>query len=146
MFGGNKNNENNGVAAAPRGEGGGGLNTISSGTVIVGNINAEGDMRIEGKVVGTIVCNSRLVVSATGMIEGSIDARNAIIEGEIKGDVITRELLQIDKTGKVFGDVFTQKLVVQMGAIFTGNCKMGDAAKDMLAKTPAKPQELLGKK
>jgi len=147
MFGSKNNNDSSSKPAAqvPRGEGGG-LNTISTGTVIVGNINAEGDMRIEGKVIGTIVCNSRLVISASGYIEGNIDARNAIIEGEIRGNVVTRELLQIDKTGKVFGDVFTQKLVVQMGATFTGNCKMGDAAKDMLSKTPPKPQDLLNKK
>jgi cytoskeletal protein CcmA (bactofilin family) len=98
-------------------------------------------MRIEGKVIGTLVCNSKLVVSGTGYIEGSVDARNAVVEGEIKGNVITRELLQIDKSGKVYGDIFTQKLVVQMGATFTGNCKMGDAAQDMLNKKPARPAE-----
>ncbi|MEZ4687826.1 MAG: polymer-forming cytoskeletal protein [Bacteroidia bacterium] len=139
MFG---KNETNGrqpeVATRP---GAGGTNTISRGTVIEGNITAEGDMRIEGKVIGTLVCNSKLVVSGTGYIEGAVDARNAVVEGEIKGNVVTRELLQIDKSGKVHGDIFTQKLVVQMGATFTGNCKMGDAAKDMLNKKQARPSE-----
>lgn len=142
MFG-NKNENNAGKPATTPNSATGGLNTISGGTVIVGNVNAEGDMRIEGKIIGTVVCNARLVVSASGYIEGSVDARNAIIEGEIKGNIITRELLQIDKTGKVNGDIITQKLVVQMGAAFTGNCKMGDAAKDALSKTPAKPKDLL---
>lgn len=147
MFG-NKNNDTNGSKpASPQSQGGsGGLNTISNGTVIVGSINAEGDMRIEGKIIGTVTCSSRLVVSASGYIEGSIDAKNAIIEGEVKGNVITRDVLQIDKTGKVFGDIFTSKLVIQMGAMFTGNCKMGDAAKDQLSKMPPKPQELLASK
>jgi cytoskeletal protein CcmA (bactofilin family) len=114
----------------------GNWNKIAKGTVVMGNINAEGDLRIEGKVVGTIICNSKLVVSETGQIEGDIDARNATVEGEIKGNVVTRELLQIDKTGKITGDIYTQKLVVQMGAIFTGTCKMGDAAKEVLGKNP----------
>ena len=43
------------------------LNTISKGTVLVGDINAEGDLRIEGKVIGTLVCNSKLIVSSTGL-------------------------------------------------------------------------------
>jgi cytoskeletal protein CcmA (bactofilin family) len=122
-----------------------GLNTISKGTVIVGNINAEGDLRIEGKVIGTLVCNSKLIISGTGYVEGSIDARNATIEGEIKGNVVTRELLSVDKTGKIYGDIFTQKLVVQMGATFTGTCKMGDAAKDALSKTPQRAADMLNK-
>lgn len=143
MFG-NKNNDTNGSKpASPQAQGSSGLNTISSGTVIVGNINAEGDMRIEGKIIGTVTCSSRLVVSASGYIEGSIDAKNVIIEGEVKGNVVTRDVLQIDKTGKIFGDIFTSKLVIQMGAMFTGSCKMGEAAKDQLSKVPPKPQELL---
>ncbi|RMG27857.1 MAG: polymer-forming cytoskeletal protein [Bacteroidetes bacterium] len=120
-------------------------NIISAGTVVLGNINAEGDLRVEGQVIGTLVCNSKLVVSESGYIEGSVDARNATIEGEIKGNVVTRELLQIDKTGKIFGDIFTQKLVVQMGAIFTGSSKMSDAAKEVLTKTPQRAKDLLAK-
>lgn len=120
-------------------------NIISEGTVVVGNINAEGDLRVEGKVIGTLVCNSKLVVSGTGYIEGSVDARVATVEGEIKGNVVTRELLTIDKTGKIFGDIFTQKLVVQMGAVFTGSSKMAEAAKDMLTKTPQRAKDLLAK-
>lgn len=118
-------------------------NIISEGTVVVGNINAEGDLRVEGKVIGTLVCNSKLVVSGTGYIEGNVDARVATVEGEIKGNVVTRELLTIDKTGKIFGDIFTQKLVVQMGAVFTGSSKMAEAAKDMLTKTPPRAKDLL---
>ncbi len=118
-------------------------NVISEGTVVVGNINAEGDLRVEGKVIGTLVCNSRLVVSETGYIEGNVDSRVATVEGEIKGNVVTRELLTIDKTGKIFGDIFTQKLVVQMGAVFTGSSKMAEAAKDMLTRTPERAKDLL---
>lgn len=146
MFGNKTNETNTGKSTTQPLTGSGGLNTISTGTVILGDVSAEGDMRIEGKVIGTIVCNSRLVVSASGYIEGSVDAKNAIVEGEIKGNVIIRELLQLDKTGKIQGDIVTSKLVVQMGATFTGNCKMGDAAKDQLAKNQAKPQDLIGKK
>lgn len=122
-----------------------GRNVISAGTVIVGNINAEGDLRVEGQVIGTLVCNSKLVVSESGYIEGNVDARNATVEGEIKGNVVTRELLQIAKTGKIFGDIFTQKLVVEMGAIFTGSSSMSEAAKDVLTKTPQRAKELLAK-
>jgi len=144
MFGSKNENSRPKVSSSsiPK-SGGDRRNIISEGTVVVGNINAEGDLRVEGKVIGTLVCNSKLVVSETGYIEGNVDARMATIEGEIKGNVVTRELLTIDKTGKIFGDIFTQKLVVQMGAIFTGSSKMAEAAKDMLTKTPQRAKDLL---
>lgn len=147
MFGNKNANENPSktMSSSSRSSDVRGLNTISKGTVIVGNINAEGDLRIEGKVVGTLVCNSKLIISGTGYVEGSIDARNATIEGEIKGNVITRELLSVEKTGKIYGDIFTQKLVIAMGGTFTGTCKMGDAAKDALAKTPQRAADMLSK-
>ena len=106
MFGSNKS-ETISKPPLPQGKDAG-LNTISVGTTIVGNIEAEGDMRVEGRIIGTVICNSRLIISASGFIEGDVDARNAIIEGEIKGNVVARELLQIDKTGRIFGDISTR--------------------------------------
>ncbi|MEM7372870.1 MAG: polymer-forming cytoskeletal protein [Bacteroidota bacterium] len=145
MFGNKNENNRPKVTSSSTSKGEVRRNVISEGTVVVGNINAEGDLRVEGKVIGTLVCNSKLIISGAGYIEGNVDARVATVEGEIKGNVVTRELLTIDKTGKIFGDIFTQKLVVQMGAIFTGSSKMAEAAKDMLTKQPQRAKDLLQK-
>lgn len=101
------------------------LNIIGKGTVITGNITAAGDMRVEGKITGMVICKSKLVLSPDGVIEGNIDAQQATLAGEVKGTVIARQLLQIMETGKVQGDIVTEKLIVQLGAYFTGNCRMG---------------------
>jgi cytoskeletal protein CcmA (bactofilin family) len=101
------------------------LNIIGRGTVITGNITAAGDMRVEGRITGTVICKAKLVLSPDGVIEGNIDAQQATIAGEVKGTVISRQLLQIMETGKVLGDIVTEKLIVQLGAYFTGNCRMG---------------------
>ena len=107
------------------------LNTISRGTVIEGKIHTKGDIRIEGKVIGTVTCESKLVIGEHGYVEGFVDARNAHVSGQIKGEVICRELLQLQEKARVEGDIFTQKLSVQVGAAFTGNCQMGESAKTM---------------
>ena len=146
MFGNNKNEPIRSTPSPSPGKGNEArINKIASGTVVVGDVNAEGDFRVEGKVIGNLVCSSRLVVSETGYIEGTVDAKNITVEGEIRGNVITREILQIDKTGKIYGDVFTQKLVVQVGAVFTGNSYMSEAAKEVLSKAPQKSKDLLEK-
>jgi cytoskeletal protein CcmA (bactofilin family) len=108
-----------------KGEADGSLNIIGRGTEIQGNITATGDMRVEGRIKGTITCKARLVLSPEGVVEGNIDAVQATIAGDVKGTVVARQLLHIQETGKVLGDIFTEKLIVQLGAFFSGNCRMG---------------------
>jgi cytoskeletal protein CcmA (bactofilin family) len=116
----------------------GNLSTIAQGVVITGDLICEGIVRVEGIIKGSVTCKARLVVGAKGKIEGSVDARNATVEGEIHGGLIVRELLQIMATGKIFGEVVTEKLTMEAGGIFTGKCKMGAEARDILAKAPIK--------
>ena len=105
------------------------LNTISRGTVIEGKISTTGDIRVEGKVVGTVTCKAKLVVGKDGSVDGFVDANNAIIAGTVVGEVVCRGLLQLEKDATVTGDIYTQRLVVQDGANFSGNCRMGEEAK-----------------
>lgn len=110
------------------------LNTITRGTVLEGRITTDGDIRVEGVVKGSIHCKSKLSVGEHGVVEGNIDARIAIISGTVKGTVVVRDLLQLQETGKIQGDIITQKLSVQVGALFTGNCRMGQEARHQLEK------------
>ena len=118
-------------------------NTISKGTILVGNITTKGDIVVEGRVIGTITCASKLVIGDNGYVEGNIDAKNANIAGEVNGTVVVRELCQLQEKGKITGDIYTQKLAVQVGANFTGSCRMGEDAKTMLGKAPEKIEEVI---
>ena len=122
------------------------LNTIAAGTVLEGSIITEGDIRIEGTVKGKITCNSKLVIGENGVVEGNVDARNAHISGKVKGEVVIRELLQLQRSGNIEGNLYTQKLAVEVGAEFTGNCTMGSAAKSVLDKAPERAAEALARK
>ena len=121
------------------------LNTISQGTVLVGNITTKGDIRIEGKILGTVVCGSKLVIGENGVVEGNIDAKNANIAGEVKGTVVVRELLQLQEKGKIQGDIYTLRLAVQVGAFFSGHCSMGEDARATLSRPPEKIEEVIRK-
>lgn len=122
------------------------LNTISRGTVIEGKISAAGDIRVEGKVVGTVTCKAKLVVGKDGSVEGFVDASNAIVAGKVEGTVVCRGLLQLEKTATVKGDIYTQRLVVQDGANFSGNCSMGEEAKTLGEKARKNAAENPGRR
>ena len=103
-------------------------NHINSDTVIEGSIKAKGNLRIDGVLKGTLECQGRLVVGATGTIEGEIHCENAEIEGTLKANITVSDLLSLKSTAKVSGDILTKKLAIEPGATFTGSCTMGTGA------------------
>ncbi len=111
-------------------------NNISKGTVLEGNIETYGNIRVEGKIIGNIRSKSKVVLAPTAVIEGNIQAQNAEIEGEVKGYVEVSELLTLKKTANVHGDIVTTKLVVESGGLFNGSCKMGESIKEIKLGQP----------
>lgn len=100
-------------------------NNIGKGTVLQGNIETFGNIRIEGKVLGNITSKSKVVLGQSSHVDGNILAQNAEIEGEVKGLLEVTELLVLKPTAVVHGDITTNKLLVESGATFNGGCKMG---------------------
>ena len=59
------------------------------------------------------------------MIDGEVDCQNAIIEGTFIGNLKVAELLTVKENAKINGDIKTDKINIQAGASFNGNCSMG---------------------
>lgn len=119
--------------------GSGSINIISNGTVIEGEIKSNGDIRIDGTVLGSVTSKSKVVIGATGSVEGDVHCQNADISGAVKGSTNVVEMLFLKSHARINGDIHTGKLVVEVGASFTGNCNMGPAIKDI--KHADKPEE-----
>ena len=106
-------------------------NVIGKGTVLEGNIETSGNIRIEGRINGSIKSKSKIALGHSSHVEGNITAQNADIEGGVKGKIDISEVLILKATAVVHGDISTSKLVVEPGAVFNGSCKMGAAIKDI---------------
>lgn len=106
-------------------------NNIGKGTVVEGNIETFGNIRIEGKVNGSIKSKSKVVLGQSSFIEGNIAAQNAEISGEVKGVVEISEQLVLRPSAVIDGDIITNKLIVESGATFNGGCKMGVQQKEI---------------
>ncbi len=104
------------------------VNIIGEGTSIQGDINSNGDIRVDGKITGTIVSKAKVAVGPTGEVIGDIVCKNADISGKIKGKINISELLFLKSTSVLEGSVKTEKLVIESGAKFNGDCKMGKVA------------------
>lgn len=102
------------------------LNTIiGPASNIVGDLNIQGGLRVDGSVTGKIIAKGPLTVGHEGRITApSIEATNATIGGFVDGDVLAPERIRLERTARVNGNLKTKILIIEEGAIFNGNTDM----------------------
>lgn len=101
------------------------INSIMEGTSIEGEVRTDSNIRIDGRVKGTVHVRGRLIVGATGLVEGDVHCQSSDIEGTVNGKIACQDLLSLKATARLTGDILTKKLSIEPGAVFTGNCNMG---------------------
>lgn len=102
------------------------INLIGGGTEITGDINSNGDLRIDGILTGNITTKGKVVVGETGRIKGEISCKNADVSGSVEGKISVVDLLALKSSSRVIGDITTGKFSVEPGSRFTGYCNMTD--------------------
>ncbi len=105
------------------------VNTIGKGTSINGDVKSNGDFRIDGDLKGSIKSDGKIVIGATGNVEGEISCQNADISGSVKANIKVKELLSLKASCNVNGEIVTNKLAIEPGARFSGNCSMDNQEK-----------------
>lgn len=100
------------------------INMISQGTEIIGTLKTNTDIRISGKLDGTIESLGKVIVSTGGLITGDVKGKEADVAGTINGELVVSERLILRQTAIVKGDISTKSLLVEEGARFDGACKM----------------------
>ncbi len=98
-----------------------------------GNFSSGGSVRIDGTVNGDINVTETVILGATGVINGDIEAKVAIIGGEIIGSINAPEKTELTSTARVLGDITTKTIVIDENAIFQGSCNMNQ---DVSSKRP----------
>ncbi|MCQ2228438.1 MAG: polymer-forming cytoskeletal protein [Bacteroidales bacterium] len=113
-------------------------NIIGAGTKIVGDIDTNGDLRVDGIIEGNIVSKGKLVLGQGGNIKGTIKCSNAEISGTFDGKVEVSELLSLRNTAVFKGEMTIGKLSIEPGATFNGSCNMAEKNKTAATADSAK--------
>ncbi|MFV0566174.1 MAG: polymer-forming cytoskeletal protein [Flavobacteriaceae bacterium] len=106
-------------------------NIVAQGTTLMGDLNSEGDFRIDGNVEGTIKTKGKVVLGKTGRITGTLEAVDAYFEGLFSGKLLLSGTLTLKSSAKVEGEVLVKKLAVDPGASFNVSCTMKAAANEL---------------
>jgi len=100
------------------------LSMIAGDLKVIGDLETNGVVKIEGQVEGTIRADTQVLVSQGALIQGDVHTKEAIIGGEVKGVVHADERVEIQATAVVNGDILTKRIVVLEGGRVNGSVKM----------------------
>jgi cytoskeletal protein CcmA (bactofilin family) len=107
---------------------GSGTSLIGAGTTLKGDITSNGDIRIDGSLVGNIHCSAKVVIGANGVVQGDINGQQADIMGKVTGTIKVKDLLQLKGGSNINGNIQAAKLQIEPTANFNGECHMTPAA------------------
>jgi cytoskeletal protein CcmA (bactofilin family) len=107
-----------------KGKASGSTSLLSKKVNIVGDIQGNEDIHLEGRFKGTIKISGNIFIGQTGVVEADVEADNIIIQGKINGNVVARQQLQIQSLGQLIGDCSAQSIDIKEGAVFEGRSNM----------------------
>ena len=94
---------------------------------IQGDLNSEGNIRIQGQVTGKVKTSQSVHVSEGAKIAADVLAGNVVVSGEVQGNMKISGSLILQATARVVGDISCAVLRVEDGAQYTGKCTMSGA-------------------
>ena len=111
---------------------------LSSDLVVTGDLNSNGEIQVDGKIIGDINTKS-LLVGKTANVKGGIIADDVRVHGTVDGQ-IKAHTVTLAKTAHVVGDILHVNLSIETGAFLEGLCKrmmdteLADASKINITK------------
>jgi len=109
---------------------------IAKGVKLEGEFKSQGDVLIEGEVVGNIQTEGLLTAGPESVIKAGIVAADAVIAGKVEGNLQIKHRLEIRSTAKVEGDTVCQTIGIEAGAMLQGQVRCGEET-----KAPADPAQ-----
>lgn len=101
-----------------------GQSLIGPTVVIKGEVTAEEDLLVKGRIEGFIDHSQTVTIHAEGTVAAEVKAREVLVEGTVDGNVYGTQRVQIAETGNVNGNVYAPRVGVLEGASFKGAIDM----------------------
>ena len=113
------------------------ISIIGPGMTIVGSVETDGTVRIEGTVDGSIRAGKAVVIGKQGLVTGDISTQDAVISGRVEGTLVAASRLELQSTCHIDGEVHTRRMQLEEGAVLNGNVHMGQDLPKDVTKSPA---------
>ena len=89
-----------------------------------GELHADEELLIRGRIEGTITHSQRITVCGEGVVKANIRAQTIVVEGTVEGDLSAEKAIQIKDTARLKGNVAAPSVSIVEGANFNGGVSM----------------------
>lgn len=120
-----KTNEESGTQPGREGV----ISIIGPGMRVTGDCQAEGTLRIEGNVKGTVRAGKAVVVGKDGVVDGDVITQDAVVGGRVAGSIIAESRLELQATCVVEGEIKARRIKLEEGGKVNGMVQIGDVSR-----------------
>lgn len=89
-----------------------------------GELSADENLLIRGRIEGTINHSSSLTVGDGGHIKANVAAEYIVVEGRVEGDLKGSKCVKIRESAKIDGNIVSPNVSLVEGATFNGKIDM----------------------
>ncbi len=119
----------------------GNLSIVGEGMRITGELEADGIVRIEGKVEGSVRSVGQVLIAESGVVNGDVHTRQAVVGGKVHGGIYAQERVEVQTDSLIDGDIVTPQIVVQEGGKVNGHIRMAKPDMPPATKKPEAKEE-----
>ena len=89
-----------------------------------GELKAQEDLKVEGRIEGTIHHQQRLVVGSKGEVVANVTAASIDVDGKVQGDMHAKKSIKVTQSAIVRGNLRAPSVSITEGANFNGSVTM----------------------
>ncbi len=114
------------------------ISVLGQSVVFKGDLEAEEDLMIDGRVEGTITHRAdHLTIGPHGNVKADIMAHRVLVQGHVAGNIRASESIVIEPSAHVAGNLFAPRIGLKEGAEFDGCIQMTGASANASKTQPA---------
>jgi len=116
---------------------------IGSTTVVRGNIRADGDLEILGRVDGDVITGGDVTIGEDAQVNGRVSGAAISVAGVVVGDITASASIVVAVTAQVQGDLITPRVGIAEGARVRGSLNTeGSGRSETGHRAVSRPREL----
>src|SRR5512142_173536 len=94
--------------------------TISTTTIVRGNVSGDGSLEILGRIEGSVSMTGQVIIAQNAVVKGNVSATEIQVAGNILGNLTASDLVMLNTGARVIGDLAGARVGVAEGALVRG--------------------------
>lgn len=112
------------------------ISVLGPTLVFKGELSAEEDLMLKGRVEGSIRHTASLRIGEEGSVKGDIQAKFITVEGRVEGDLHASASVTVKASADVKGNIYSPSVSLIEGARFKGSVDMDNVEAAAQAPRP----------